>query len=162
MGPTQDCSESVICQIPHLQQHTAATMPYYIHHMQNPEMLALMTNPNALQAMLRIQQDMYVLQSEASNLAGSIGLPYLSVPPSPAVLGAMHFQSGAEDAGRETYARGVLGTQYDPFSTLMSQTAQRMANKQTNLHPKQRCAEQSVGLFSTDFMNRESNYRSSR
>lgn len=60
----------------------------------------------------------------------SVGLPYLSVPPSAASFGAVPF---AADAGRG--ATSILGAQYDPFSVMMSQIIQQMANRQMVCYP---------------------------
>jgi len=64
---------------PALQQQVSSMMPAMLQQMQNPETQQLMSNPEALAAILQIQQGMERLRTAAPGLYQSMGLP--SLPP---------------------------------------------------------------------------------
>ncbi len=53
---------------PELREQLMRTMPTLLQQMQNPEMQSLLANPEALQAVLQIQEGMQRLQSTAPGL----------------------------------------------------------------------------------------------
>ncbi|XP_072351109.1 ubiquilin-1-like [Scyliorhinus torazame] len=64
-----------------LQDQLRLQMPMFLQQMQNPDVLSVMANPRAMQALLQIQQGLQTLQNEAPGLvlgfspaaAGSVG-----------------------------------------------------------------------------------------
>merc|ERR1719369_2545670 len=69
---------------PALQQQVSSMMPAMLQQMQNPETQQLMSNPEALAAIMQIQQGMDRLRTAAPELYQTMGLPTLPpnlVPP---------------------------------------------------------------------------------
>merc|ERR1712055_712586 len=64
---------------PALQQQMSTMMPQLLQQMQNPQTQQLMSNPEALAAIMQIQQGMDRLRAAAPDLYQSMGLP--SLPP---------------------------------------------------------------------------------
>merc|ERR1712107_550296 len=72
---------------PALQQQVSAMMPQMLQQMQNPAVQQLMGNPEALQAIMQIQQGMERLRTAAPEVFQSVGFPQLPpnlVPPAAA------------------------------------------------------------------------------
>merc|ERR1712018_976733 len=74
---------------PALQQQMSSMMPQLLQQMQNPQTQQLMSNPEALAAIMKIQQGMDRLRAAAPDLYQSMGLPTLppNLVPSPATAG---------------------------------------------------------------------------
>merc|ERR1719297_285059 len=69
---------------PALQQQVSSMMPQMLQQMQNPAVQQLMGNPEALQAIMQIQQGMERLRTAAPEVFQSMGFPQLPpnlVPP---------------------------------------------------------------------------------
>jgi len=64
---------------PQMQQQLGAMMPQLLQQMQNPSVQQLMANPEALQAIMQIQQGMDRLRVASPELFSTLGLP--SLPP---------------------------------------------------------------------------------
>merc|ERR550517_2170598 len=64
---------------PELQRQMTQMMPQMLQQMQQPAVQQLMSNPDALQAIMQIQQGMERLRSSAPDVYQGMGLP--SVPP---------------------------------------------------------------------------------
>merc|ERR550519_2067394 len=62
---------------PGLQQQMSTMMPQMLQQMQNPAVQQLMSNPEALQAIMQIQQGMDRLRQTAPDVFQSMGLPTL-------------------------------------------------------------------------------------
>lgn len=58
---------------PQLQEQMRNMMPQFVQQMQNPEMMQMMTNPQALNAILQIQQGMEQLRQVAPGMVGTMG-----------------------------------------------------------------------------------------
>ena len=76
---------------PALQQQMSAMMPQLLQQMQNPQTQQLMSNPEALAAIMQIQQGMDRLRAAAPDLYQSMGLPSLppNLVPNPAAAGVV-------------------------------------------------------------------------
>ena len=74
---------------PALQQQMSAMMPQLLQQMQNPQTQQLMSNPEALAAIMQIQQGMDRLRAAAPDFYQSMDLPTLArnLVPSPATAG---------------------------------------------------------------------------
>merc|ERR1719323_182271 len=62
---------------PALQQQVSSMMPQMLQQMQNPAVQQLMGNPEALQAIMQIQQGMEKLRTAAPEVFQSMGFPQL-------------------------------------------------------------------------------------
>jgi len=76
---------------PALQQQMSSMMPQLLQQMQNPQTQQLMSNPEALAAIMQIQQGMDRLRAAAPDLYQSMGLPSLppNLVPNPAAAGVV-------------------------------------------------------------------------
>merc|ERR1719322_769949 len=84
---------------PQLQQQVSSMMPQMLQQMQNPAVQQLMGNPEALQAIMQIQQGMERLRTAAPEVFQSMGFPQLPPnlvpPPAPAAAATPTSPSGA-------------------------------------------------------------------
>jgi hypothetical protein len=71
-----------------------AMMPALLQQMQNPEMMSFMSNPQALNAIMQIQQGMENLRAAAPSFASNMGMPTMDNP----LLAAMGGQSATSPA----------------------------------------------------------------
>lgn len=62
---------------PQLQDQMRTMMPQFVQQMQNPEVQSMLSNPQALNAIMQIQQGMEQLRSAAPGLVGSMGNIFL-------------------------------------------------------------------------------------
>merc|ERR1719445_2736442 len=129
---------------PALQQQVAAMMPQMLQQMQNPSVQQLMGNPEALQAIMQIQQGMERLRTAAPEVFQSLGLPTLppNLVPSPAQPTAQ--PSPAAPAGNEQV-----------FNQFMSQMMGQMRAGNPDQPPEERFASQLDQLASMGFVDRQ-------
>lgn len=92
---------------PQLLEQMRTMMPAFMQQMQNPEVQNLMTNPQALQAVMQIQTAMEQLRQSAPNLLSGIGLG-VSLPPFP--LSSNPDATAAAAAGTVTTASPAATT----------------------------------------------------
>lgn len=127
---------------PQLQEQMRTMMPQMLQQMQSPEVQQMMTNPQAINAILQIQQGMEQLRQVAPGLVGSMGIP----PPPPGTTQPP--QTGNQPAP----------AQQQLFGDFM----QRMLNGMTNQAnpsqpPEERYQSQLEQLTQMGFVNREAN-----
>lgn len=128
---------------PQLQEQMRTMMPQFMQQMQNPEVQQMMTNPQALNALLQIQQGMEQLRQAAPGLVGTLGIP-------PPPIGATQPPT--------TGAPPAAANQQQVFGDFM----QRMLNGMTNQAnpsqpPEERYQSQLEQLMAMGFVNREAN-----
>jgi len=151
---------------PALQQQMSAMMPQMLQQMQNPSVQQLMGNPEALQAIMQIQQGMERLRTAAPEVFQSMGFPQLppnlvppSVPPTPAAPAAAPASPGSAPAPAP--APGALPGGLNPsdpvFSQLMTQMLGQMRQGNPDQPPEQRFASQLEQLASMGFVDRQQN-----
>ncbi|KAK3098954.1 hypothetical protein FSP39_024651 [Pinctada imbricata] len=160
---------------PQLLQQVQSQMPSMLEQMQNPQMQQLFTNPEALNAIMQIQQGMSTLQRQAPTL-----FPGLN-PGAPGTTSAVSTTSQSSSTSttstttasttETTTATGTTPTTSTPTNTstspqnpdqlsnLMSHMMQMMAAGNINQPPEQRYAQQLDHLASMGFMDREANIR---
>lgn len=136
-----------------LQQQLKHMMPQYIQQLRSPATQSLVTNPKALQALLKIQQGVDMLQSEAPQLVSSFGLPYLSVPPSLATFTPPEPAAAATDSDTES----AHSNSADVMTRVMSQVIGQIADGQINKPPEERFKEQVETLVAMGFTDRLAN-----
>lgn len=137
-------SQSPLLQAnPQLQDQMRTMMPQFLQQMQNPEVQNMLTNPEALNAILQIQQGMEQLRQAAPGLVGSMGIP----PPPPGT------NQPPQTGNVPTPANQQL------FSDFMQRMLNGMTNQgtQPNLPPEQRYQSQLEQLAAMGFVNREAN-----
>lgn len=142
---------------PQLQEQMGQMMPQFLQQMQNPEVQAMMTNPQALNAILQMQQSMEQLRQAAPGLVGSFGIP----PPPP---GANSSTGSSTPASNTTTTTPPPTSNTRPqqnnqlFSDFMTRMISGMGNQtDTNRPPEERYSSQLEQLTSMGFVNREAN-----
>ncbi|CAO1438277.1 unnamed protein product [Diamesa serratosioi] len=130
---------------PALQEQMRTMMPQFLQQMQNPEVQSMMSNPQALNAIMQIQQGMEQLRSVAPGLVGSMGIP----PPPPG-------------APSTTGQNPSIPTPPAGNQQLFTDFMQRMMNgmstgANTNQAPEERYQSQLEQLTAMGFVNREAN-----
>jgi len=146
---------------PALQQQMSSMMPQLLQQMQNPQTQQLMSNPEALAAIMQIQQGMDRLRAAAPDLYQSMGLPTLppNLVPSPAAAGSPG--TPAAPAGSTTGSGGpapAAGQQnQEQFSQFMTQMMGQMRAGNPEQAPEERFASQLDQLASMGFVDRQAN-----
>ncbi|XP_069796384.1 ubiquilin-4 isoform X2 [Narcine bancroftii] len=144
-----------------LQDQFRLQMPTFLQQMQNPDVLSVMANPRAMQALLQIQQGLQTLQNEAPGL-----LPGFS----PGVTSPMAGIGGPGSGPTPTTTAAGTGTVNTssavpaPTTTnssqqqLMQQMLQMLAGANTQgQSPEVRFQQQLEQLSAMGFINREAN-----
>lgn len=134
---------------PGLQDQMRSMMPQFLQQLQNPAMQDAMTNPQALNAIMQIQQGMEALRQVAPGLVGTMGVP----PMSPVT-------TTTPTSGQNTTTPTTAGTGNPAaFTDFMSRMMQGMANNATNTNqpPEERYSTQLEQLTAMGFVNREAN-----
>jgi ubiquilin len=127
---------------PGLQEQMRQMMPQFINQLQNPDVQAMMTNPQALNAILQIQQGMEQLRQVAPGLVGTMGIP----PPPPGVDATPNTQTPAPPANQALFT--------DFMARMMNGMAQ---GSDPNVPAEERYQSQLEQLTSMGFLNREAN-----
>lgn len=129
-------------------------MPQFLQQMQNPEIQSMMTNPQALNAIMQIQQGMEQLRSAAPGLVGTMGIP-------PAMPGAPNIPATPQST--TTTGSSIPNLAASPqnealFSDFMTRMLGGMSSgANPNLPPEERYSSQLEQLTSMGFLNREAN-----
>ncbi|EFA03017.2 ubiquilin-1 isoform X2 [Tribolium castaneum] len=131
---------------PALQEQIRNMMPQFLQQLQNPSMQNVLSNPQALNAIMQIQQGMETLRQTAPNLlnpANATSETVTSTTTSPSESTPRAAPAGAPPS--------------DNFSEFMARMVAGMANQRENLPPEQRYQAQLEQLTSMGFTNREAN-----
>merc|ERR1719334_2359279 len=141
---------------PAMQQQMQQMMPQMLQQMQNPSVQQLMSNPEALQAIMQIQQGMERLRQVAPDVFHSMGLPSMPpgiVPPTPATA------TSTPAASTPTNANGQNAPPVNPdqFSNFMTQMMGQMRAGNPDQAPEERFASQLEQLASMGFVDRQAN-----
>jgi len=165
---------------PALQQQVSSMMPQMLQQMQNPAVQQLMGNPEALQAIMQIQQGMERLRTVSPEVFQSMGFPQLppnlvppaAVPPTTAAPAAAPASAtnpaspGSAPATGTTPVAPAPGAlpglggmnPNDPmFSTFMTQMLGQMRAGNPDQPPEERFASQLEQLASMGFIDRQQN-----
>ncbi|KFB38423.1 AGAP004294-PA-like protein [Anopheles sinensis] len=144
---------------PALQEQMRTMMPQLLRQMQNPEVQQMVTNPQALNAILQIQQGMEQLRSAAPGLMSSMG-----IPPMPGAPPATGTTTSGSSTGTTTTNAGARAAGPPPnnealFSEFMARMVGGMAagTADTNIPPEERYRSQLEQLAAMGFVNREAN-----
>merc|ERR1719322_1358317 len=150
---------------PALQQQVSSMMPQMLQQMQNPAVQQLMGNPEALQAIMQIQQGMERLRTAAPEVFQSMGFPQLPPnlvpPPAPAAAATPTSPSSGAPAAGTTPAPAAAGLPGQPqdqmFSQFMTQMMGQMRAGNPDQPPEERFASQLDQLASMGFVDRQAN-----
>ncbi|XP_077285757.1 ubiquilin [Arctopsyche grandis] len=135
---------------PQIQEQIRTMMPQFLTQLQNPEIHQMMTNPQALNAILQIQQGMEQLRSAAPNLVSSIGINNTAAPPVPPTPGT--------GAGTGTTPTAAPPNNPDAFTQFMQRMVSSMGTTgNPQAPPEQRYSQQLEQLTAMGFLNREAN-----
>lgn len=138
---------------PEIRDQMRTVMPQIMQQFQNPEMMNLMTNSNAMNAVMQIQQGLDTLRQTAPGLMGNL-VPGM-VPPSTI--------SGSNSTSQSTTTSPTTGTtttttpsqlQTNAFSEMLAMMGGR---QDSAVPPEQRYQRQLEQLTAMGFMNREAN-----
>lgn len=135
-------------------------MPQMLQQMQNPQTQQLMSNPEALQAIMQIQQGMERLRQAAPDMYQTMGLPFLPphlVPP-PTAAGSPAAPPSPSAAGAPSPAAAPAGQPNpDQFAQFMTQMMGQMRAGNPEQAPEERFASQLEQLASMGFVDRQQN-----
>lgn len=148
---------------PALQQQVTSMMPAMLQQMQNPQTQQLMSNPEALSAIMQIQQGMDRLRAAAPELYQSMGLPSLPphlVPPttsSPASPASGTDATTTTTSTTTTTNSNSVAPNADQFSQFMTTMMGQMRQGNPDQAPEERFASQLEQLASMGFVDRQAN-----
>ncbi|XP_053693872.1 ubiquilin-1 [Sabethes cyaneus] len=132
---------------PPLQEQMRAMMPQFLQQLQNPEVQQMISNPQAIEAILQIQQAMEQLRSVAPGLVNTMG-----IPPSPSATITTSADSATTPVTTTSQSNPAL------FSDFMSRMINGMSSGvNTSVPPEQRYQTQLEQLASMGFVNRDAN-----
>ncbi|XP_075979866.1 ubiquilin isoform X1 [Anticarsia gemmatalis] len=136
---------------PQLQEQIRTMMPQMLAQLQNPEMQQMMSNPQALNALLQIQQGLEQLRSAAPNLVNNLGLGVGAAAATPPAQPPPATQPAAQPPRQQQNS--------ELFTQFMQRMMSAMSNNQTNSQqpPEQRYSQQLEQLTAMGFLNREAN-----
>lgn len=142
---------------PAMQEQMRNMMPQFLTQLQNPEMQTLISNPQALNAIMQIQQGMEALRSVAPGLVNTMTppgatptAPLGSASPTPTTLPSN--QSSAATPNPNSSSNN------DSFTDFMARMLAGMSVQgDNNLPPEQRYRAQLEQLTAMGFVNREAN-----
>ncbi|KAH8386641.1 hypothetical protein KR093_001652 [Drosophila rubida] len=172
-------SSPLLSNNPQLQDQVRQMMPQFMAQMQNPDVMNMLTNPEAINAILQIQQGMEQLRSAAPNLVGTLGIP----PPPPGINntgtstaaatdpasgdGGVTSNNSSPNSGAANAATGTppipaLAPGGGPNAQLFNDFMMRMLNGMSNnadttQPPEVRYQSQLEQLAAMGFANREAN-----
>lgn len=141
---------------PQMQEQMRTMMPQLLQQMQNPEVMNMMSNPQALEAIMQIQQGMEQLRTAAPGLVGNMGIPPMPGFTAPPSTGS----ATTTTPSSTTNTTSPNAAQNNPalFSEFMSRMVHGMgAGNNTNQPPEERYSTQLDTLASMGFVNREAN-----
>lgn len=152
---------------PQMEEQMRTALPQFIQQMQNPQIQNVMTNPDALAAIMQIQQGMEQLRTVAPDLVSNMGM---TVPPSPAVSvpPSTTTATTTQNTNTQGTTAGVTGApsnstdSNNQFSQFMSRMVSAMALNQqgggaAQQPPEERYRTQLEQLTAMGFVNRDAN-----
>lgn len=140
---------------PQMQEQMRAMMPAFIQQMQNPQIQNVVTNPDALAAIMQIQQGMEQLRTVAPELVENMGLTVPTAATTP---------SAAPTNPTAPTTQSTDTNQQDAFSQFMARMVSAMAlnqgvevDGQPVPPPEERYRAQLEQLTAMGFVNRDAN-----
>ncbi|KAL3289780.1 hypothetical protein HHI36_023175 [Cryptolaemus montrouzieri] len=147
----------LISRNPALQEQMRQFMPQFLQQLQNPEIQNMMTNPQALNAIMQIQQGMETLRQTAPSLINTFGIPQATNTTASTTNSTGTTTTAATSPTTNT-TTAPSAQPNDTFSEFMARMMAGMtAGHDTNLPPEQRYQQQLEQLTAMGFLNREAN-----
>lgn len=172
MAADPEVANSLLSQNPLVANNTVlrnqlrSMMPQLVQQMRDPNIQNLMTSPQALEAIMQIQQGMESLRSAAPGFIHTFA-PTSTVPPAVATNTAATPTTPSSETAAATVTAPVTITTTtsssappprDAFSEFFARMVSSMATQNdTSLPPEQRYQPQLEQLAAMGFMNREIN-----
>ncbi|EEC07228.1 ubiquilin 1,2, putative [Ixodes scapularis] len=159
-------SNPLLAGNPQLQEQMRRLMPQFLQQLQNPEVQGLITNPQAMQAMMQIQQGMEQLHRVAPSVFGPGGpgsAPTTGGTAPTAAPGSTPSPVGSAPGSAPDPSPALGGGAdpvTDPLSQFMARMISSMATSQAganNQPPEERYRSQLEQLVSMGFVNRDAN-----
>ncbi|EFA11174.1 ubiquilin-1 [Tribolium castaneum] len=139
---------------PQLQEQVRTMIPSFVQQLQNPDIQNVMSNPQALNAIMQIHQGMETLRQTAPNLVNTFGAGGTTATTTPSTTTTTTTTTTTQANTTTTQS----STNSDPFSEFMARMVAGMASQRdTTLPPEQRYQTQLEQLASMGFVNREAN-----
>ncbi|KAG1714848.1 Ubiquilin-1 [Nymphon striatum] len=155
---------------PQLQERMQTMLPTMLQQMQNPETQQMLSNPEALQGILQIQQGLQQLQNSAPGMFSSAsGIPGLNnMPPAPAgftpnttsTTGSTTSNTTSTPSSTSTTTPAGNQENFSQFVTNMVSAMSLAANNPAP--PEERYSSQLDQLATMGFLNRERNLQDGR
>ncbi|OBS57503.1 hypothetical protein A6R68_11371 [Neotoma lepida] len=149
---------------PQLQEQMRPQLPNFLQQMQNPETIAAMSNPRAMQALMQIQQGLQTLATEAPGLIPSFAPgPIGPIGPTVPVSSPGSTGTGVPPATTVTSSAPTETTSPTSDSGPNQQFIQQMVQALAGANPPQlpnpevRFQQQLEQLNAMGFLNREAN-----
>ncbi|XP_011496409.1 PREDICTED: ubiquilin-1 [Ceratosolen solmsi marchali] len=146
---------------PQMHEQMTAMMPTLIQQMQNPQMQNIITNPDAMAAVMQIQQGMEQLRTIAPDLVGNMGL---NVPPNPTnTTSATPTTNATPTTGQQQAPQVDIQNQQEAFSRFMTRMISAVGRNQGAEvdgqlpPPEERYRAQLEQLTAMGFVNRDAN-----
>ncbi|XP_044256426.1 ubiquilin-1 [Tribolium madens] len=141
---------------PQLQEQVRTMIPSFMQQLQNPDIQNVMSNPQALNAIMQIHQGMETLRQTAPNLVNTFGINTTTTATTPSTTTTTTTTTTSTTQANTTTTQS--STNSDPFSEFMARMVAGMASQRdTTLPPEQRYQTQLEQLASMGFVNREAN-----
>lgn len=141
---------------PTLQEHMRSMMPQFLQQLQNPDMQNLVTNPQALNAIMQIQQGMEALRSAAPGLMTNLATPTTQSTTQPSTTQASSTTTTANTTSTTNTTTSNVNN--DSFSEFMARMLAGMSvQNDSTIPPEQRYRTQLEQLTAMGFVNREAN-----
>ncbi|KAJ8983875.1 hypothetical protein NQ317_000911 [Molorchus minor] len=131
-------------------------LPQVMQQLQNPAIANVLSNPQALNAMMQIQQGMETLRQTAPGLLNTVPG---AVPAATTTTATSTTPStpGTGQGGTTTTTTTAAGQTNDAFLEFMARMGAGLANPESQIPPEQRYQTQLDQLAAMGFVNREAN-----
>ena len=160
---------------PEMQQQMRNMMPNFMQQLARPEVQGIMSNPEAMRAIMQIQEGLQRLRQVAPEFYNSMGMPNIAsglgnigtpgTTSSSSTSGSSSTTTTTTStSGSATTTPSATGTtpssqpqDMDSFRTLMNSMVSNMANQGLNAPPEERFQSQLETLASMGFVDRQAN-----
>nr|XP_023020944.1 ubiquilin-1-like [Leptinotarsa decemlineata] len=138
---------------PMLQEQMQALLPHFIEQLQRPEISSILSNPQAMNAILQIQQGMETLRQTAPNLLNT-AIPGNTSGTAQSSTGN---QASSTTASTTTTSSNPTLNSNNPYSEFIARVASDLGIHDNSVPPEQRYQSQLNQLAAMGFVNREAN-----
>lgn len=133
---------------PKMRQQTKSFLPIFLRQLQDPAYISMMTNPNTLKSLLKVQRGVYSLQKEVPLLIPSMGFQDCNMPGNFNVEFAEEEQSGIEKPN---------SSEVDPMAIVMERITRQTKDGTIGFLPEERYAKELQLMEKMGFTDKECN-----